>query len=301
MIPSKPHSSRRIVVSSSARRVARHAVDVAVGRHDARDPGVADGRLERQQLLVAQLARADVGRRLVAPALGEPVAHHVLGRREDAVGEVRPLERLDVGAAELGGEVRVLAVGLLDPAPAGVARDVEDRRERVPGTGEQHPPADRRRHRRHDVRVEASPPRRSTAGSTARAHAMRPWRHSSWMSAGMPSRVPSTSWRWIALAVSATSIGRRFVEPARRVMWPIPSDASSAQPVRVEAVLADDLERPERPELGDLLGPRHPPQQVRGALVDGQRPDRGRGSTHGRHPLTDPAVRPPTSWRSATR
>ena len=44
---------------------------------DARPP---DGRLEREQLLVAQLARADVGRRLVEPALGEPVADHVLGR-----------------------------------------------------------------------------------------------------------------------------------------------------------------------------------------------------------------------------
>ena len=41
--------------------------------------------------------------------------------------EVGALERDDVGAAELRGEVRVLAVGLLDPAPARIARDVEDR------------------------------------------------------------------------------------------------------------------------------------------------------------------------------
>ncbi len=41
--------------------------------------------------------------------------------------EVGALERLDVGAAELRGEVRVLAVRLLDPSPARVARDIEDR------------------------------------------------------------------------------------------------------------------------------------------------------------------------------
>ena len=73
----------------------------------------------------------------------------------DAVGEVGALERLDVGAAELGREVRVLAVGLLDPAPARVAGDVEDRGERVAGAGQQHPPADRGGHRRDDVGVEA--------------------------------------------------------------------------------------------------------------------------------------------------
>ena len=45
-----------------------------------RDAGVADGRLERQQLLVAQLARPDVRGRLVEPALGQAVADEVLRR-----------------------------------------------------------------------------------------------------------------------------------------------------------------------------------------------------------------------------
>ena len=49
-------------------------------------PGLADGRLEREELLVAQLARADVDRRLVEPALGQAVADHVLAGRDDAVG-----------------------------------------------------------------------------------------------------------------------------------------------------------------------------------------------------------------------
>ena len=43
-------------------------------------PGDPDGRLEREQLLVPELARADVGRRLVEPALGQAVADHVLCR-----------------------------------------------------------------------------------------------------------------------------------------------------------------------------------------------------------------------------
>ena len=61
---------------------------------------------------------------------------------------------------------------------------------------------------------------------------------------------------------AATSIGRRFVEPARRVIWPIPSGASAATPLAVEAVVADELERPDAPELGDLLGPGHPAEEV---------------------------------------
>ena len=131
-------------------------------------PGVADGRLEREQLLVAELARADVGRRLVEAALGQPVADHVLGGGDDARREVGALERLDVGAAELGGEVRVLAVGLLDAAPARVARDVEDRGEGVAGA-----PVSSIRRRivaaiAATTRGRSSPPRRSTAGSTAR-------------------------------------------------------------------------------------------------------------------------------------
>ena len=100
------------------------------------EPGDPDRRLEREELLVAQLARADVDRRLVEAALGQAVADHVLARGEHAVGEVRTLQRRDVGAAELGGQVRVLAVGLLDPAPARVAGDVEDGRESVPGAGQ---------------------------------------------------------------------------------------------------------------------------------------------------------------------
>ena len=53
------------------------------------DAGLADGRLEREELLVAQLARADVGRRLVEAALGEAVADHVLAGGDDAASPGR--------------------------------------------------------------------------------------------------------------------------------------------------------------------------------------------------------------------
>ena len=111
---------------------------------------------------------ADVRRRLVEAALGQPVADHVLGRREHAVGEVGALERLDVGAAELGREVGVLAVGLLDPAPARVARDVEDGRQRVPGTGQAASAGGSSRPSPSRGPGRTWRPRRSTAGSTAR-------------------------------------------------------------------------------------------------------------------------------------
>ena len=71
-----------------------------------------------------------------SPPSARPWPTMCLAGREHAVGEVGALERLDVGAAELGGEVRILAVRLLDPAPARVARDVEDRRQRVAGAGQ---------------------------------------------------------------------------------------------------------------------------------------------------------------------
>ncbi len=153
-MPSNPHSPRRISREQLRRGVARHAVHVAVGRHDAGDPGVTDGRLEGEELLVAQFARSEVRGGLVESTLRQAVADHVLRGGEHAVREVRTLEGLHVGAAELGGEVGVLAIRLLQPPPARVARDVEDGREGVPSAGQQHPPPDRRYHRRHDLRVE---------------------------------------------------------------------------------------------------------------------------------------------------
>ncbi len=77
--------------------VARHAVDVAVRRHDARDPGMPDRRLERDELLVAQLARA---RRARAPGSvrprrgrGRPCAWPSRGRRRRGPAPAAPRYR----------------------------------------------------------------------------------------------------------------------------------------------------------------------------------------------------------------
>ena len=52
-------------------------------------PASIDRRLEREELLVMQLAPADVNRRLVETALGNAVTDHVLGRGQDSVGRDR--------------------------------------------------------------------------------------------------------------------------------------------------------------------------------------------------------------------
>ena len=119
-MPSKPHSSRRIVVSSSSRGMARHAVDVAVGGHHAgrcRRPArpPRTGTAARRAAPAGRCARAP-GSGRPRPARGRPCACRWRRRRSR---DRSPCRAADVGAAQLGGQVRVLAVGLLDPAPAG--------------------------------------------------------------------------------------------------------------------------------------------------------------------------------------
>ena len=136
------------------RGVTGQPVHVAVGGHDARQSRVDHRGLEREELFVAHLARAEVHRRLVEAAFGQAVADEVLAGGQHAVPQVGPLECPDVRGAELGAEVRVLAVGLLDATPARVAGDVEDRCQGVARPGREHPPADRIGHPADEVRVE---------------------------------------------------------------------------------------------------------------------------------------------------
>ena len=60
----------------------------------------------------------------------------------DALAEVVALDRRDVGGAERAAQDGILAVGLLDPPPPGVAGDVEDRREGEAGADGHHLLAD---------------------------------------------------------------------------------------------------------------------------------------------------------------
>ena len=205
-------------------------------------PGAADGGLERQQLLVAELARADVSR---APGSARP--RRVRGRRGAWPSRRRPSRDPCPGArgrrptAQDGREVRVLAVRLLDAAPARVAADVEDRRQR-----RRSPPIASIR-RRIAVAIASTSSGSNAAAAPDRllvewraSRASRPWSVSSWRSAGIPSRVSSTRKRWIALPAAAAA--RRFeVRGARD-----PADLADA----VGEPLADALRDRARPRSG---------------------------------------------------
>ena len=150
-----------------ARGDARHPVDVLVGVHHRAHPGLADGRLEGPQVDVAQLARTDVRRRAVHAALGQAVADHVLaGRQHRRAGAL--LQAADVGHAERGDQVGVLAVGLLDAPPARVARDVEDRRQPLVGAHRAQLAREAAWRAPRPAPDPTRPPGRSTAGSRPR-------------------------------------------------------------------------------------------------------------------------------------
>ena len=137
---------------------ARDAVDVRVGVHDARHTRVPDGGLERQEELLADLARPEVCRSLVEPAFGRSVADHVLPGGDDPVAHVisgGALKPADVGAAHRGSEIRVFAECLLDPAPARIAGQVQDRREPLSQPQGQHALPNRGRDRLEQLRVPA--------------------------------------------------------------------------------------------------------------------------------------------------
>jgi hypothetical protein len=106
---------------------ARDAVDRGVRVHDRGQAGVPDGCRERLGVHLPQLAWSEVDRRVVHAALGEAVAEEVLAGGDHARPEVVALEAAHVRRPHPPDQVRVLAVGLLDPPPARVARDVEHR------------------------------------------------------------------------------------------------------------------------------------------------------------------------------
>ena len=154
-MPSKPHSSRSTSVSSQGLAPGRDAVDVGVGVHHRPDSAERDGRLERGQDDVAQLARAHRHRPVVACGTRRGVAGEVLQGRDHA----GRLEALHVGGAQRGHEVGVLADGLLDPSPSVVAHHVEHGGEALVHPERGHVAADRRGHPAHQVGVPGRAPR----------------------------------------------------------------------------------------------------------------------------------------------
>ena len=90
---------------------------------------------------LAQLARRDMGRVPVEPAVGQAVADEVLAGRDDALAPVVGLQAAHVGDAHTGDQVRILAEGLLDPPPARVAHHIQHRRETLVCADGPHLPA----------------------------------------------------------------------------------------------------------------------------------------------------------------
>jgi hypothetical protein len=108
----------------------RYAVHRLVAEHEGAHAR-AGHPLERRQEPRAQLARADVGLAGVPATLGLGVAGEVLGGGQDRgrVGEPAALVPADHRGAQLADQVRVLAERLVHPAPAQVPRDAQQRRE----------------------------------------------------------------------------------------------------------------------------------------------------------------------------
>ncbi len=121
------------VVEQPAIGMARDAVDLVVRGHHRHHRQLGHGALERREEDFAQRAFGDGGGADIGAALGLAVPGHVLERHIDLVlGERQrgALEAADRCEAHLADQIGVLAIGLLDPAPARIARDVDHRGER---------------------------------------------------------------------------------------------------------------------------------------------------------------------------
>ena len=106
-----------------------HAVERVVRAHQGRGVTLPDARLERGQVGLVQVALGDHRIELVPQRFRTAVHVKVLHRGDRLqVTRIIPLEPRDEGDPEAAGQERILAVGLLAPAPARIAEDVDVRR-----------------------------------------------------------------------------------------------------------------------------------------------------------------------------
>ena len=285
---------------------ARHAVDLVIAVHHRTQPSHPHGRLERAQVDVAQLTVVEVGWCPVEAAFRGAVADEVLGGGDHAIREVVALQATDVGEAHLRHELRILAVRLLQPAPPGIAAQVEHGRQAVVSADCPHLQPNRVRQLGVEIRTERRrhPDRLREHGGLARHQPGADLLVDDGGDAEpcVLEQVP------LQIVVEGRSLGSR--EPAGAADAGDVADALSEhrrRPRRVEPARARELEHPRAAELSELLVDRHPRHQVGDALGDRGRRiavERAgrlsswflRGLTHS---LTAPAVRPPTIWRSA--
>ena len=144
----------------------RLAVDAVVGRHHRPDAGLADDRLERRQVQLAQRPFVDPHVERHPLGLGV-VGDEVLDGRADAA----VLHPADVAHPDPRGQERILAEALEVPPAVGGAVEVDGRREHdvdalAPGLGRQQAARAPRRAPRP-----TSPPVRSARARSPRGHA----------------------------------------------------------------------------------------------------------------------------------
>ena len=117
-------------------QVVRDAVPLVVGGHDRLGVRLPDRRLERDQVRLPEFALRVVHRRDIPAALGLAVPGEMFQRDGHVVVVdecAAALEAVDGCHAEAGDEVGILAITLVEPAPARIAGQVEHGREHLAG------------------------------------------------------------------------------------------------------------------------------------------------------------------------
>ncbi len=252
----------------------RQPVDVAVGVHDRARAALPDRHLERREQHVAQRARADRDRRVVAGRLRRGVAHEVLQRRDDAAR----LQPAHVRAADHADEVGILAERLLDAPPAVVAHDVEHGREALVDADRVHALPDRARHALDEIGVEGRRPRQRgredggvEGGEAGQALVVRDRRHAE------PRARDQVLLPRGERARTLDRIHRRGPERAREVAEPVLAALLERRGIpegllhRRDVARAELRPEPHAAELAELLVERHLAEQRLHALGERQR------------------------------
>jgi hypothetical protein len=252
-----------------------YAVDLGVRVHHRTGAAVADRHLERQQVDVGELARADADGTEVAGPPGAGIAGEVL-ERGDHAGR---LQAAHVRGAHGRHQVGVLADGLLGAPPAGIADHVQHRRETLVCPDLAHGRADRRAHPLDQVGVERGAPRQRRRVDGG------PPGHESGEALLVRDRGNPEAAGLDDVALHpgehTGALGRLHRRGAERSgdlaesgadrLVPVERPVGHVVLVRREVVAGGVRADPHAVELGDLLLEGHPAQQVFHPFVDRQR------------------------------
>ena len=107
-----------------AARAAGLAVETVVSPHNGLDLGIADQSFESREISLFHIFRRSFGVKAVPQFLRPAVDGKVFGAGRRFQGLALSLQAPYEGCAQSGRQIRILAVGLLSPAPAWVAKDI---------------------------------------------------------------------------------------------------------------------------------------------------------------------------------